>query len=228
MSLMTREDVLRELELLPVWQLKGQLPSIKSSIQNVTALTPESETFVEPPPPVSPQFEPVIEPVIEPVVEPVVEPAPLDNQREEDVVVATPAEPFRLLINDDATVAFVLDSAIESSNAQDIETLLSNMLKAINMKCHIDIPNANVDTLNEQAVKLVMVMGESAANSLLGQLQAVEDWRNVQSANPIFYQNLPVIVTYHPAFLLSNASYKAKAWADLCTAKRILQNLLIQ
>jgi len=71
-------------------------------------------------------------------------------------------------------------------------------------------------------------MGESAANSLLGQLQAVEDWRNVQSANPIFYQNLPVIVTYHPAFLLSNASYKAKAWADLCTAKRILQNLLIQ
>jgi len=220
MSLMTREDVLRELELLPVWQLKGQLPSIKSSIQNVTALTPESETFVEPSPPVSPQFEPVIEPVIEP--------APLDNQREEDVVVATPAEPFRLLINDDATVAFVLDSAIESSNAQDIETLLSNMLKAINMKCHIDIPNANLDTLNEQAVKLVMVMGESAANSLLGQLQAVEDWRNVQSANPIFYQNLPVIVTYHPAFLLSNNSYKAKAWADLCTAKRILQNLLIQ
>lgn len=220
MSLMTREDVLRELELLPVWQLKGQLPSIKSSIQNVSALTPESETFVEPPPPVSPQFEPVIEPVIEP--------APLDNQREEDVVVATPAEPFRLLINDDATVAFVLDSAIESSNAQDIETLLSNMLKAINMKCHIDIPNANVDTLNEQAVKLVMVMGESAANSLLGQLQAIDDWRSAQSTVPIFYQNLPVIVTYHPAFLLSNASYKAKAWADLCTAKRILQNLLIQ
>jgi len=216
MSLMTREDVLRELELLPVWQLKGQLPSIKSSIQNVTALTPESETFVEPSPPVSPQFEPVIEP------------APLDNQCEEDVVVATPAEPFRLLINDDATVAFVLDSAIESSNAQDIETLLSNMLKAINMKCHIDIPNANVDTLNEQAIKLVMVMGESAANSLLGQLQAVDDWRNVQSANPIFYQNLPVVVTYHPAFLLSNTTYKAKAWADLCTAKRILQNLLIQ
>ena len=220
MSLMTREDVLRELELLPVWQLKGQLPSIKSSIQNVTALTPESETFVEPSPPVSPQFEPVIEPVIEP--------APLDNQREEDVVVATPAEPFRLLINDDATVAFVLDSAIESSNAQDIETLLSNMLKAINMKCHIDIPNANVDTLNEQAIKLVMVMGESAANSLLGQLQAIDDWRSAQSTAPIFYQNLPVIVTYHPAFLLSNTTYKAKAWADLCTAKRILQNLLMQ
>lgn len=216
MSLMTREDVLRELELLPVWQLKGQLPSIKSSIQNVTALTPESETFVEPPPPVSPQFEPVIEP------------APLDNQREEDVVVATPAEPFRLLINDDATVAFVLDSAIESSNAQDIETLLSNMLKAINMKCHIDIPNANVDTLNEQAVKLVIVMGESAANSLLGQLQVIDDWRSAQSTAPIFYQNLPVIVTYHPACLLSNASCKAKTWADLCTAKRILQNLLIQ
>jgi len=216
MSLMTREDVLRELELLPVWQLKGQLPSIKSSIQNLTALTPESETFVEPPLPVTPQFEPVTEP------------APLDSRCvEEVVVVPTPAEPFRLLINDDATVAFVLDSAIESSNAQDIETLLSNMHKAINMKCNIDIPNANIDTLNEQAVKLVIVMGESAANSLLGQLQAIDDWRSAQSAALIFYQNLPVIVTYHPAFLLSNTSYKAKAWADLCTAKRILQNLLI-
>jgi len=216
MSLMTREDVLRELELLPVWQLKGQLPSIKSSIQNLTALTPESETFVEPPPPVTPQFEPVIEP------------APQDSRCvEEVVVVPTRTEPFRLLINDDATVAFVLDSAIESSNAQDIETLLSNMLKAINMKCNIDIPNANIDTLNEQAVKLVIVMGESAANSLLGQLQAIDDWRSAQSAALIFYQNLPVIVTYHPAFLLSNTSYKAKAWADLCTAKRILQNLLI-
>ena len=217
MSLMTREDVLRELELLPVWQLKGQLPSIKSSIQNLTALTPESETFVEPPPPVTPQFEPVIEP------------APLDSRCvEEVVVVPTRTEPFRLLINDDATVAFVLDIAIESSNAQDIETLLSNMLKAINMKCNIDIPNANIDTLNEQAVKLVIVMGESAANSLLGQFQAIDDWRSAQSAAPIFYQNLPVVVTYHPAFLLSNTTYKAKAWADLCTAKRILQNLLIQ
>ncbi|MDP2153201.1 MAG: hypothetical protein Q8J66_06045 [Methylotenera sp.] len=214
MSLMTREDVLRELELLPVWQLKNPLPSI----QHVSVLSPTSEASIEPALLLSPQFEPVIEPVIEP--------APLDIQNVEEVaVVATPTESFRLLINDDKTAAFVLDSAIESNDAQDIETLLSNMLKAINMHCSIDIPNATIDTLNEHVVKLVIVMGESAANSLLGQLQAIDDWRGAQSSSPIFYQNLPVMITYHPAFLLNNTAYKAKAWVDLCTAKRILQNL---
>jgi DNA polymerase len=29
---------------------------------------------------------------------------------------------------------------------------------------------------------------------------------------------VPVIVTYHPAYLLRTPSDKAKAWADLCLA----------
>lgn len=210
MSLMTREDVLRELELLPVWQLKGQLPTI----QNISVLNSVSEAVTEPTPLLSPQFEPVIEPV------------PLDNEAVEEVaVIVAPTKPFRLLISDDASLAFVLDSAIESNDTQDVETLLSNMLKAINMSCRVDMPNATLDTLNEHAVKLVMVMGESAANSLLGQLQTIDDWRNKQSVSPVYYQDLPAVITYHPEFLLKNTAYKAKAWVDLCTAKRMLQNL---
>jgi DNA polymerase len=129
------------------------------------------------------------------------------------------------MISDDASVAFVLDSYIDSDDAQDVETLLSNMLKAIAMRCSIDIPNATFEILSEHAVKSLIVMGEVAANSLLGHQRAIDDWRSDQSSSPIYYQNLPVTVTYHPAFLLKNSAYKAKAWLDLCEAKRILQSL---
>ena len=34
---------------------------------------------------------------------------------------------------------------------------------------------------------------------------------------------VPVIVTYHPAYLLRNLSEKAKAWEDLCFARRTMR-----
>ncbi|HPA91178.1 MAG TPA: uracil-DNA glycosylase, partial [Quisquiliibacterium sp.] len=33
---------------------------------------------------------------------------------------------------------------------------------------------------------------------------------------------VPVIVTYHPAYLLRRPEEKAKAWADLCLARSVL------
>ncbi len=33
----------------------------------------------------------------------------------------------------------------------------------------------------------------------------------------------PVVVTYHPAYLLRNPADKARAWADLCLAAEQLQ-----
>ena len=35
------------------------------------------------------------------------------------------------------------------------------------------------------------------------------------------YEGVPVIVTYHPAYLLRTPADKAKAWADLCLAMDI-------
>jgi DNA polymerase len=34
---------------------------------------------------------------------------------------------------------------------------------------------------------------------------------------------VPVIVTYHPAYLLRNLPDKAKAWEDLCFARRTMR-----
>jgi len=204
MSLMTREDMLRELELLPVWQLKAPLPSAPA----MPALTPVQTNVIE------------NAPLLGQIIEPVIEPAPLDSAH---VEVAAVTAPFRLLISDNASMAFALDTS--SGDTQDVETLLSNMLKAININCSIDIAEATTATLAEHSVKLVVVMGEATAHSLMRQLQTMDDWRSAQSASALYYQNLPVVITYHPAFLLKNTAYKAKAWVDLCTAKRILQGL---
>lgn len=208
MSLMTREDVLRELELLPVWQLKAPLPSVQTMHVLEPVAINATEAILE------------AAPLLSPVIEPVIEPAPPESASGEPDVAATP---FRLLVSADASIGFVLAST--PADAQDVETLLSNMLKAININCSIDIAEATITTLAEHRVKLLVVMGEMAAHGLMGQLQTIEDWRSDQSANPLNYQNLPVVITYHPAFLLKNTDHKAKAWVDLCAAKRILQGL---
>ena len=36
------------------------------------------------------------------------------------------------------------------------------------------------------------------------------------------YKGIPVVVTYHPAYLLRNPQDKGKAWADLCFARRLM------
>jgi DNA polymerase len=39
------------------------------------------------------------------------------------------------------------------------------------------------------------------------------------------YRGTPLIVTYHPAYLLRNLPDKAKAWEDLCFAVRVMNDL---
>jgi uracil-DNA glycosylase len=39
------------------------------------------------------------------------------------------------------------------------------------------------------------------------------------------YKGTPLIVTYHPAYLLRNLTDKSKAWEDLCFAVNTMQDL---
>ena len=39
------------------------------------------------------------------------------------------------------------------------------------------------------------------------------------------YEGVPLIVTYHPAYLLRNLPDKSKAWADLVFARKTMANL---
>lgn len=66
---------------------------------------------------------------------------------------------------------------------------------------------------------VIVALGKTAALALLG----------LDPATPVSslrgkthrYADLPLVVTYHPAYLLRTPGDKRKAWADLCMAKEI-------
>jgi DNA polymerase len=65
--------------------------------------------------------------------------------------------------------------------------------------------------------KIILAMGRFAVQSLLGTTEAIGKLRGQRHV----YAGVPVVVTYHPAYLLRNLPDKAKAWADLCLAREI-------
>jgi len=67
--------------------------------------------------------------------------------------------------------------------------------------------------------KLIIALGRPAAMALLGQEVRIGAARGQR----FDYQGIPVIVTYHPAYLLRNLNDKAKSWEDLLFARRIAQ-----
>jgi len=123
--------------------------------------------------------------------------------------------------------------------------LLDNMLAAIKLKRGQNVYIANVvkcrppDNRNpehEEAQqcepylarqielikpKLIVVLGKVAAQNLLHTDATVASLRGKLHE----YKGIPLIVTYHPAYLLRSLSDKSKAWQDLCLATTTMQAL---
>jgi len=68
--------------------------------------------------------------------------------------------------------------------------------------------------------RIILAMGRFAVQSLLGSSEPIGKLRG----RPHQYLGVPVIVTYHPAYLLRNLPEKAKAWADLCLAADLMRS----
>jgi uracil-DNA glycosylase family 4 len=66
--------------------------------------------------------------------------------------------------------------------------------------------------------KLILAMGRFAAQTLLGSDATIASLRGKVHQ----YAGVPLIVTYHPAYLLRNLPDKAKAWADLVFAAKTI------
>jgi uracil-DNA glycosylase family 4 len=68
--------------------------------------------------------------------------------------------------------------------------------------------------------KIILAMGRFAVQSLLQSTEPIGKLRGrVHQAHGV-----PVVVTYHPAYLLRNPADKAKAWADLLLAVKTAQD----
>ena len=77
--------------------------------------------------------------------------------------------------------------------------------------------------------KVILAMGRYAANSLLQ--MSVPDVHKLalgKLRGQVYHyesagRQVPVIATYHPAYLLRNLPEKAKAWADMCLAMQVMR-----
>jgi DNA polymerase len=120
--------------------------------------------------------------------------------------------------------------------------LLDNMLAAIGLKRGEDVyianavkcrpPENRTPTSEEMAVcrpflerqiemirpRLIVALGRPAAQTLLQTEVKVGAARGRLHD----YRGIPLIVTYHPAYLLRTLPDKAKAWEDLCFMRRTM------
>lgn len=69
--------------------------------------------------------------------------------------------------------------------------------------------------------RLIVALGRHAAHSLLKTDLPLARLRG----QTLSYQGIPLVVTYHPAYLLRTLTDKRKAWDDLCRARRLLENV---
>ena len=69
--------------------------------------------------------------------------------------------------------------------------------------------------------RLILALGRFACQTLLETDASIASLRGRVHR----YQGVPLIVTYHPAYLLRNLPDKAKAWEDLCFARRTMETL---
>jgi uracil-DNA glycosylase len=123
--------------------------------------------------------------------------------------------------------------------------LLDNMLAALGMKRGANVYIANIlkcrppgnrtpTPLEAESCRpyldrqialirpaLIVALGKSAATTLLNVDATIASLRGRVHR----YQGVPLIVTYHPAYLLRNLPDKAKAWEDLCLARATLRRL---
>lgn len=65
--------------------------------------------------------------------------------------------------------------------------------------------------------RIIVALGRFAAQTLLATDAPLGKLRGQVH----HYREIPLVVTYHPAYLLRNLPDKARAWEDLCLARRI-------
>jgi len=246
----TRDDILRELGLTPVWRLRATRAA-------ATPAAAEAPSVVGPPPPVAPAAPAA--------------PVTGDDDRAARIAVLEWRD-FAAAVDActacglartrkrsvpgvgaiDAEWLFVGEAPGADEDAQgepfvgQAGKLLDAMLAALGLSRSRNVYIANVlkcrppnnRTPEPQEVdacrpfldrqialirpQVIVALGKSAATTLLGVDATIASLRGRVHR----YRDRPLIVTYHPAYLLRSLPDKAKAWEDLLLARRTLRAAL--
>ena len=243
---MTQDEILREMGLGPVWKLRATataIPAAESVAEPVTPAAPE------------PQLEPRLEPAPivaaaqaglswEELAAAVVacRACRLCEARKQAVLGVGDRHADWLFVGEGP-------GAEEDQRGEPFVgqagKLLDNMLAAIGLKRGEDVyianavkcrpPENRTPTPEETATcrpylerqieliqpKLIVALGRPAAQTLLQSEVKIGAARGKLHD----YRGIPLIVTYHPAYLLRTLQDKARAWEDLCFMRRTMKTL---
>lgn len=219
---LTREDMLRELELLPVWRLNAPLKAKQEE-------APSDAPF-------APQIEPVVEAVaeIKEALPQALETKDVETQAPEIQAAGLPdianmdwAELKQHVVgagDQNADWVFVGDVPKDG----DAGVLLDKMLIAIQLQRGKNVYLTQLsepEYFNRQIAliqpKLIVAFGENIAQTLLGSNEPLDALRGTLHQ----YQGVSVVASYAPSHLLHHTQDKAKAWADLCLARSTIEQL---
>jgi len=133
----------------------------------------------------------------------------------------------------DATTETIADSASQTSAGGQNDQQKSGVYIANVLKCR---PPGNRNPQPDEVAqcepflrrqvallkpRIMLAMGRFAVQSLLQTTEPIGRLRGRVHS----YQGVPVIVTYHPAYLLRALPEKARAWQDLCLALKVFEQL---
>ena len=226
--MMTREDMMRELELLPVWQSRAPAPEVATitdvgrvstrqdvglsqhliSQQNIAAEAANSERNRD---------------LQVQLAEVTVEDSLVSLDEYPETLTPVNIEPptFTHIASDDGECLFVLPSA--EMNTEELQ-LFQNICKALRIKTKPAETSADIsESINNMQAKLLVAMGETTAQAILQSAEPIAHLRG----KPHQLHGVALVATYDLKYLLQNPADKAKVWNDLCMGLQILQDLKV-
>jgi DNA polymerase len=206
---MSREDMLRELELLPVWQLRQPLPTpfkietptgndhqlkeqepVIAELQSIAVAVTESiETELSVSEVLISELTLPAPPALEAKVAQQELPRKVETVESAEIAsapepVLEQALPLRLLLSEDSSYAFLMEPYAAKGDEQEVEILLRNMMRAMQVSCRVDVTDSTDKIFAAHTPKLIISLGTVPANQLLGKTYTMDGWRNRQQENP--------------------------------------------
>jgi uracil-DNA glycosylase len=119
----------------------------------------------------------------------------------------------------------LLDSILEAIELPRKEVFITNIVKCRPPGNRKPLPDEIASCIpylwRQLAIirpRVILAMGSTAAESLLGVKKSLSELRNKVHS----YNGIPLVVTYHPAALLRNPNWKKSTWDDVRIARQLL------
>ena len=198
--MMAREDILRELELLPLWYLRTPLAESVLKVETSAEIQPDKMALEK-----SAYEKPLSSSEL------AVENIKLSHAAD------TQHSIYQCVASDDDTYLFVLASSAISADAA---LLQRNMWRAMRLNTKAAV-SLNREALEDAQCQVMITMGEIVAQQLLASTKPLSELRG----NVHQYKNKQLVATFDATYLLENPQYKRQAWADLCLSMQTLLDL---